>query len=280
MPETRDRVFNRVTVDHLVAGSTRVSWSLFYQFLDPDPWLFTLQVGRAGTDDAGWIDVGDAAINTSYAIDDIRRDSGATRTTCYRVKLDTEAGTYYSRPTPTYGLLDLHDWLIAREIVRKERLRHRLATVPGILLKRRRSGTGPAEGLPAPAQTAVVDPLTRGIIARKGPIAVPTYGTDRDAGYYNPVAFPIDSSNPTFSDQLDVAMRGNVSPESFQNSGRAVLFPPLASRDVWVAADSDFRYSIGRIAVVAQWRGVPLVGTVELHQLPPDDIIYTIPAEI
>lgn len=276
MPDTRDGVFNRLQVDHLVRGSTRVSWSLFSQMADPGPYTFTLEYGPTGdplADD--WVAVGLPVVNGFFAIDDVRRDYGTVRTAHYRVRLVTALGTYVSRPAAVYGLLALHDWLLAREIVRKELLRHRLATVAGFLYKRRRGGAPQPAVQAADPHLAELDPLTGDLIRRDGPGAVSTVGTEFLAGYYAPVPFALDVANPTYFDGLDDNL-GNHNPDAVAGAGRALLLPSLECRDVFAAAGSDLRYTIGKVAVKAAQRGVPLVGDVELSQLPFSDIIYTI----
>ncbi len=278
MPNTRDLVFNRIQVDHLVRGSTRVSWSLFYEFNDPGPYEFILQYGETGdplADD--WLNVGLPVQDSFFAVDDIRRDFGTVRTAHYRVQLTTINAVYYSKPAAVYGLLDLHDWLLAREIVRKELLRHKLATVPGWLFKRRRSGPLQPLSSRKDPHLAVLDPLTGDIIRRDGPGAEETVGTEYLGGYYLPVPFSFDVVNPTFFDSV-VENLGNDNPDAVNGGGRALLLPSLEYRDVFAAAGSDLRYTIGKVKVAAAWRGVPLVGDpVELSLLPFSDIIYTIP---
>lgn len=278
MPTTRDRVFDRLIVDHLVRGTTRVSWGVFYQFLDEGSWHFQLQVGQTGDPQADdWANVGLPVVDGFYAVDDALRDRGTTRQVHYRVILSTDAGTYPSPPAAAFGILDRHDWCLAREIVRKELLRSRLATVPGWLLKRRRQGpTLPKQQAEDP-RTMVVDPLTGDIIRRNGPAAQATKGTEFLGGYYAPVPFSFDVTNPAFFDAVDPDMAGNSNPDAVQNSGRAILFPTPAYRDVFVASGSDLRYELGRTTVNAAWRGVPLVGDVALALVPFSDVVYTIP---
>ena len=63
MPATRDRVFDRIVVDHLVRGETRVSWGVLPSFFGAEPYSFQLQWGRTGdplADD--WEDVGAPAL--------------------------------------------------------------------------------------------------------------------------------------------------------------------------------------------------------------------------
>ena len=271
-------MFDRVIVDHLVRGSTRVSWGLFYQFTDVDPWVFTLQVGETGNPNAAdWQDVGPSFTNAFYAVDDTRRDFGAVRTVHYRVKLQTPQGMYFSPPAAVFGVLDLHDWLLAREYVRKEQLRHRLATVAGWLLKRRRTGTPPQDALTGDPRTAVVDPLTNEIVRREGPPAEATFGTEFLEGYYAPAPFSLDVTDWAYFDAQDPAMTTQTTNNARSTTARILMFPYVTNRDVFVAAHSDLRYELNGVKVIGSQHSVPLIGSVEAQLIPFSDIVYTIP---
>jgi hypothetical protein len=278
MPDTRSRVFDRILVDHLVRGSTRVSWGgVYYQFADPQPWSFTLQVGSTGNPLADDWAACAAPTTNFFAIDPQQRDLGTVRTLHYRVQLTTPNGVYYSNPAAVFGLLNLHDWLIAREVVRKELLRHHLATVPGWLLKRRRSGPTLPAAAAADPRTAVVDPLTGDIMRREGRAALVTEGTEYVGGYYDALPFSLDTDNLAEFDTVDPQEHGNVNDDALQVSARALLLPQIVYRDVFVAAHSDLRYELGRVKVTVHQRGVPLVGTVACRRLSFSDVIYTVP---
>ena len=97
-------------------------WDIIPEFPDPQPWTFQLQVGTTANNAADdWEDVGSPMENSFYAIDGEQRVYGMTNYTHYRVKLVTEAATYYSEPTDGRGIFSPHDWRMAREIVRQER---------------------------------------------------------------------------------------------------------------------------------------------------------------
>ncbi len=278
MPTTRDMTFDRLTVDHLVRGSTRVSWGVYYQVLDEQPWTFTLQVGETADPDADdWADVGTPVVNAFYAVDDARRDYGTVRTVHYRVKMATPAGTYHSKPAAAFGLLGLHDWLLAREIVRKEHLRDRLITVEGWLLKRRRHGPTIAAEAANDPRTMVVDPLTGDILRRKGAAAEPTKGTEYLGGYYEAMPYALDVANIAALDGVNPSATGNVNDGSILPVGRGLLLPYVSYRDVFVSKQSDMRYEITKVETRGHWKGVPLIGSLSLRLVDFDDIIYTVP---
>ena len=154
MPGTEGYPFRRLAVDHFIRGTSRIWWEMDRQFRDTFPYVFQLQTGSTGNPNStDWVDVGSTVSNACFALDDERRQGnyGKRLLTHYRVKLTTVEDTYVSQPVATYGEMNAKDWLFAREINRKESLRHGLVSREGFLLKRMRFG--------APC-TACLDPMT------------------------------------------------------------------------------------------------------------------------
>jgi hypothetical protein len=88
-----------------------------------------------------WTDIGNPVINVESVIDARKRMYGKTPTLHYRILLTTIVATYASPVAAVLGKLDEHGWLVAREIIRKEQLRHTLfGSVAGYVLKARRYG--------------------------------------------------------------------------------------------------------------------------------------------
>ena len=257
--------FARVTVDNLIQGGARVSWEIERHFVDPGSYDFQLQIGHTGLDEADdWTDVGSPVVDTYYAFDLEKRAYGKTLDTHYRVELTTTSGTYYSRPAPSDGLLSKKDWLIAREIVRNEQLRHSaLTSVKGFLVKARRYG---------PRCLSCTDPLTEEVSQSQ---CQDCYGTGFDLGYFEPL--------PTYF--CDIGLEQNREHRNPQTGmekqdvvkARFVGDTQLYSYDVWINEFSDERYYMHTIGSVANVRGVPLVFDVELRLAPYTDVIYTLP---
>ena len=257
-------VFDRVHVSYLIRGGTRVMWDLVPEFVDPLPYTFQLQVGRVGGTGGEWDDVGIPQDNTFYAIDGEQRVYGKTQWTHYRVELTTPVGTYYSQPTNLMGILSHRDWRMAKEIVRKERLRCRLAASEGFLLKRRFSG---------PKCTLCTDLQTEEC---RDPDCPQCYGTGYQCGYYYPMACVWADISPraVHKKTNNEATRGTIA--DIVVSGRMLMLPLLEENDVWVNKVTDDRYYVHRIQNVAEIRGVPLVADVELRPAAFTDTVYEI----
>jgi hypothetical protein len=272
----RDSVFDRIRVDFMVNGPVRVSWSLSRLLTDPDPWTFRLQRSSVGAPDADdWADVGTPQLNASAAVDPAKTLHGTLPTTHYRVVLETPAGRYASSPMGVFADLDHKDWLYAREIVRKERLRAvKCVSVRGYLFKRRWKGPAQPTQQAADPREMVLDPLTGDIIKRQA--ASSTMGTPFLGGYFRPLPFEVDCY-PTSSDPDVDPQRGNVDDPGVSQAGRVIMFPPVTRGDVFVDASSDARYELKPVKYTAAIRGVPIVADVDMRMFPFDDVIYSLP---
>lgn len=256
-------VFDLVHVSYLIKGGTFVSWGLISTFTDPLPHSFQLQVGQTGNSNADdWEDVGLPVENSIYAIDGTQRSWGQIQRTHYRVKLTTSVGTYYSIPTGAMGLLNVADWKVAREIIRKERLRFHRDCQEGYLLKRRISGARCTSCLDLQLDESADHNCTE------------CYGTGYQCGYYYPVPCVwADLSPRTHRLALD-QQRGAVA--QITVPARMLMLPLLDTMDVWVNKLTDDRYYVHTIQHIAEYSGVPLVAHVELRPAPFSDVVYSV----
>jgi hypothetical protein len=266
-PADCENVFDMVHVSYLIRGGTRVMWTLVPGFNDPLPWSFQLEVGNTGDPNADdWEAVGLEIENSCYAIDpDQQNYSKGEQSTHYRVRLSTPAGLYYSDPTAKAGILQPRDWRLSREIIRKERLRHRYANSDGFLLKRRVTGND---------CPVCLDFQTMEIT---DPYCPQCWGTGKECGYFYPIACIWADLSPT-TQRLhldDQATRGTI--RDIRVSARMLMLPLIEEQDVWVNRKTDDRYYIQAIQNAAEMRGVPLIANVELRPAPFTDVVYRIP---
>jgi hypothetical protein len=266
-------VFQQVHVDFASAGGTTVSWEIGCNFNEPLPYYFQLQAGHQGLsnyrrDGSGrpddWQNVGGQLVNAFSAQDNEHRLFGKTADLHYRVQLTTGAGNvYYSDPVSVLNGLDKRDWLIVREMIRKERLRFmKQAGQAGYLLKALRYGP------PCPSCT---DPVTGEIT--NGHCST-CYGTGFAGGYFPPF--------DTYAVLEPVQTREALNPQTNMSApvaipARMLAEPQVYSLDVFVAKSADRRYYVHPVSVAAQVRGVPVVLQVELRLAPYSDVIYTYP---
>lgn len=267
MPNSRDDVFSRVTVDHLLKAGTRVSWRLQPEWAGVSGMLFQLQLGESGIPDADdWQNVGSSGVDVITLIDDGgQRDFGASPSSHYRVKMSVAGHPdHYSQPLSCWGRLNRYDWLRARANVRRELLRHRtLSGAYGWLFKRRKK----TETIQS---VDVVDFLTKEIIRSEDNGGA---GTDKVGGYFAPVYMYMDINPQSSYPRRDEA-RGPVN--DIITTGRAIAYPEMEHGDFWANATSDFRYAIHEVKILGHMRGIPLIVGMTLRQLDLTDPVYDI----
>lgn len=265
MSQPRIFPFKRVSVDHMIRGVTRVWWQLDSAFNDTGPYSFQLQVGRTGLKDAtDWKNVGEPVVDGYVALDPAWRESGYDNTVHYRVVLTTARTKYVSQAASCFGQLNERDWLIAGEIVRKEQVRNKLVASPGYLLKRMRYGK---------QCTRCLDPLTKEITDNDCPECG---GTGFAVGWHPPLAMQCwDLSPQVIDEDVDNNAKGNTRNQPYVTA-RVIGFPAVNKWDVWVNANSDERWSVESIQIVAAIRNIPLVYQLKLGLLPFSNSAYAI----
>lgn len=263
LPPCQGRVFERLSVSYLLRGGTLVSWELTDTFRDPAPLSFQLEVGgTANQDSDDWETIGLPVVDGLYAVDDQQRVYGKTNWTHYRVRLTAPSGEYLSPAIGLLGILDHRDWRLAQEIYRKEELRSRSATQQGYLLKRRITGTA----------CECVDPQ---LGESRNPECPLCYGTGIRCGYMLPLPCVwADFSPRTHRTAIDAGGRGTTN--NVVTRCRMSLLVPVFQNDVWCSRRTDDRYYIHNVQHIAEHRGVPLVGQVEMRLAPVSDPIYNV----
>lgn len=266
MPLTSDHhVWYRVVAAYAVRGTTTVTWQLHREFHDPGDYWFTLQANRNGGEPEDWQDVGQEVKNADSASDDTVRLFGKDFNLCYRIKMRTGSGTYYSPNAVIYGNLTLKQWLTARSIIRRRILmaknNHRFE---GYLMKRRIHGT----------VCSCVDPFTGGITNSDHAAC---QGTGRLLGYWKAAANTLfDMGLSSDLTQRDPQLEKGTINESTR-TGSFIGLPLPATEDVWVEAGGDARYYIRDVKTVVEVNSVPIIVQAKLDLAPLSDVLYNIP---
>lgn len=257
--------FRRVSVDHMVRGTTRVWWQLDRTFNQPGPYVFQLQLGKTGLRDAtDWVNIGPPVVNGYVAYDPAWRESGYDLLDHYRVILTTPNNVYVSQAASCYGDLPERDWVLSREIIRKERLRFQYVATPGYLLKPFRFGK--------PCRRCR-DELTQEVLDSDCPVCS---GTGFEVGYHPPLALQCwDIAPQTIQEDVDAQVRG-ATRENPYITARVIGFPALNKNDIWVNGTSDERWLIETIQVAAAMRNVPIVYQVKMGLIPFSNTAYAI----
>ena len=265
MTQTRIFPFRRVSVDHMVRGTTRVWWQLEREFNEPGPYIFQLQFGRTGLRDADdWENVGQPVTNNYFATDAAWRDTGYNLQSHFRVVLKTLVNTYVSQAANCFGELTERDWVLTREIIRKEKLRQRMVSTAGYLIKQMRYG---------PRCTRCLDPLTQEMTDADCPICS---GTGFEVGFHPPLPMQCwDLTPQVITENNDADMKGMTRDNPYVTA-RVIGFPALNKGDIWVNGSSDERWLVQSIQIVAAIRNVPIVYQVQLGLLPFSNAAYAL----
>lgn len=260
--------FERIMVDHVFRGTTRVWWRLDPLLTTPPPHLFKLEASYVGTPSAlDWVPLTEELDATYLTYDTTRELTGKNLFTHFRVILEAGGQTFYSNAMPIWGTLTRGNWGIAREIVRKHKLHQQGTAIEGYLIRRMRYGTPDPESR---------DYLTSAQIRS---FRKTSWGTPFKVGYHPPVRFDIEIDPPKIRET-----RGGTEPTEYSAKpdvvmATAVAFPQVLMEDIWVNSFTDERWRIGDINRVSTLQGVPLIIKAELKLIPHNDIVYQIPVD-
>jgi len=273
-------VFSRIQVATQPLGGTVVAWGLQLGFDPIGPLHFYVDFGRSATNE--WVPLNlTPLVDECFFVDPCQRGYDQLADYYYRVRLVTPedknqfgyAKAYVSTPQQANGLWNKPDWLIARDITRKELLYQKKKvnqTSAGVLLKRRRWG----RNSPTTTEWDTEEILHTG--------AEIDYGTGKLGGYFRGVGFSVTFEAPwsrkfKADDQAGTVHAGDENPRSITRKGRALAYPFVERSDVYVRLDSGERFVVDKVASIAELGGVPLVVVLNLNLAPTTSIVYKIP---
>lgn len=252
-------VFERVIVlPELRGGSTITWWLDTRKFKTPGPYQFYVE--WAEHPDADFEEVaGPTAGNT--LVDETQRRYSKLPHSVYRVRINTPSGDYYSEANLCLGNWNRHDYLIARDIIRREyKLLTRYTGTLGYYLARKQWGETCAcadwnTDMPSNAHCRLC------------------YGTGLVGGYHpaSELLVQEDRTGVRAERQDGIGMRTDQ-----VQLVRAVACPFLTAKDIWVHPGTGERWSIERKKEVVALRGQPLVYDVELRLIELGNIAYDI----
>lgn len=266
-------IFKRIQTVVQPLGGNLIAWELFPNFTAPGPYHFYVDFGRSGTDE--WEVLNQQPIVDSCIFYDTQqRHWDHLIDFYYRVRLVLPATAdpngvcqvHVSMPQQANGFLAKRDWLVMREICRKEYLLQRKrtnVTNVGWLLKRRR--WGPVCEICKEWDTNEVQSTS----------CKQCFGTGITGGYFRGVDFRITMEAPwgrEFKRDEALSMTNNI-----QRFGRVVAYPYLDTNDVFMRRDTGERFYVNHMDTIAEVSGVPLVIRAEVRLAPVTDIIYNIP---
>ena len=262
MPHTSPISRFRISPSYL--GGFLYSWEVSGDFDDPAPWTFRVQKGP--TSNGPWETISPDLVNVLAW-----RDSGGKHLVgksdvlYFRAVMQTPRKTYFSHAVQPYGDLSRREYLLAREIMRREALRARvLAGTECDLYIRSTFG---------PKCTFCIDPVTgdvRDSHCRK------CLGTGRYPAYFGPHRMMF-SFSPDVSHTKINSNDGTHETRSFE--AMAIGNPIMKKGDVIVDLSQDKRYVIGVASVVSEVRRIPCLQKLAFDEAPLSDPIYRLGTE-
>ena len=238
------------------------SWRLNDDFSAPPPFEFRVQM--APTPVGPWVDIS-GPVTESMCWADVRKPVGKTSSRNYRVTLKDGSGRMYaSEPKLPCTDLDLHEFLLAREIMRKEELNARKFS--GVLGQ---VWLEAEYGFPCPE---CLDPITR----------MPTnshcrkcHGTGKWPSHYGPFEMWLQFSQKQNHGASHDDAGGTKDDKQF--SVRAVGTPRLKKNDIVRDPANGKMYYIHTVTNAAEIRRIPIVQQLAVSEAATTDQCYDLP---
>lgn len=243
------------------AGGFYYSWEISGGFNDPAPWEFVVQ--RGPTNNGPWEDISPKLVNVIAWKDEGGKNLGGKSNTLYfRVVLKTPKGVYVSHVMQPYGDIGRREFLLAREIIRRETLRARvLSGVECDVYIRSTFG---------PKCTHCLDPVTGEV---RDSHCKYCFGTGRYPAYYGPhrmmLSFSVDSAHHKTNSN-------DGTHETRMFEALAIGNPVLKHGDVIVDIKQDKRYVIGTAAIISEVRRIPCLQNLAFEEASVSDSVYKI----
>lgn len=188
----------------------------------------------------------------------------------FRIKVyNSQTGnlSYTSEPSTVKVTQNQHDFLIWREILRRENLGQiKYNGIPGWLLRRREGGE---------RCTSCLDPILGGESDSNCPLC---FGTGYLSGYFAPQPMYGDFAGQPpedMSPKLEAVGPSQVDKPMLMTQA----FPETNFKDVWVDASTNFRFEIQK-QKRNQFRGWPINQMLTLSLLPSSDPAYKVQVPI
>ena len=257
--------FTRLVVYNGIQEPTYVYWDLRPDMRDKGEYSYQLQVARTpNPTDPEWKNIGEPVTDPAFLTDPDTKSYGYVLDKYYRIILTTGEGRYVSAAFGCFGPLRRREWKIAKEIIRKERLRAGYTAVPVTVFQKKRYG----EHCP---YCSTEDGGTSNSNCEY------CYGTGYLGGYHAPFDFQMMDISPSRLHEIHYSNNTatfNTASDRYQ--ARAAGVPELYAGDIiWDHATGQ-RFKVTTAPVIAQMHRVPLVRQVDMTLLPFSDMAYSI----
>lgn len=239
-----------------------IQWEIDPVFADPAPHKFTVEV--SGTPDFSEIAYSIIVEDQPLAIDFKKFKQAWDDNTWYRVRLDTEKGSYLSRTVLFGSSVELRrSYRLSREIMRKELVRMKFTGERGWLLKRKIFGK---------VEENSVDEVTGQVLTDN----TFDFGVGLEEGYYQPLLFKFSVEDGQWERKLNEVGLGVT--EKYIVKIRAIGYPAISTYDVIVDSENNQRFIVRDVQHThLPGTAIALVQEITAHLLPNTDTVYQIP---
>lgn len=253
--------FSAFRISPSYLGGFLYSWEISGGFNDAGPWKFRVQEGH--TAEGPFFDISPEIENViAWRDEGGKHLVGKSNTLFFRAVMATPSGTYVSDAVQPYGDLGKRDYLLAREIIRRESLRARfLAGVECLIYVRSTFG---------PRCMHCIDPVTGDVRDSHCSFCL---GTGRFPAYFGPHKMMLSFSTDAAHSKAN-SNDGTHETRTFE--ALAIGNPVIKHGDVIVDTSQDKRYVVGVASVVSEVRRIPCLQNVGLEEAPLSDPVYRI----
>ena len=255
------QIFTRLNILPNYTQGFTFLWEISQGVDDPAPWKFIVYQGHTSV--GPWDAISPPQINRLVWSETAKRVVGMDPVLFFKVVLTTPRGVYESAVRTPYGDLERREYMIVRDIMRRELLQmKKLSGVPVLILSRSVYG---------PKCTNCVDPITGDLLTSNCPIC---YGTGRAPGYHGPY-----DMWATFSPlQRDTEQSGDGTGvrQPYTVSVRLLGFPYVKDQDILIDIREGKRYNVDGVTQLTEIRRIDIVQQFNARELPVTDPVYRI----
>lgn len=251
-------VFSGINIAPSYSGGFVFSWDILPDFADPSPWKFRIQ--ESETQAGPWKDVCGPLENSFFYAEKHPRLAPKDQTLYFRIVLETPKGRYVSHVESPYCSLPRREFLLAREIMRKE-----------ILMQEKMSGVLSYiwyKSIFGPPCTECGDFVLEDT---KDSHCPGCFGTGRMPGYYGP--FPAYVSYSPMERNKGLQRPHGVD-ELYTIQGTVIGSLRLKKDDVVVDPVSDSRFFVGAVRNLVEFRRYPVIQFVMLSEIAKTHVVY------
>lgn len=236
-----------------------IHWEMKHTFRPAGSTSFYIDKSRSGGE---WENVAGPITDECTYIDVVRWNYNKDMNTFYRIRYDKGAGDWeYSIPVRAIGGWDRQEYILARELARKELLSYQKLGLVGVLLKRREWGT----------VCSCCDHDTDEPVDGQ---CTTCFGTGIVGGYFAPIDLTVNPLQRShLVDRTDQALRDDT-----KRLARCVAYPTLIKEnDLWLDSHNGTRWVIRGVKDATEIKGVPIIYELTMNRLPMTDVIYNEP---